>query len=98
MSKGLRPGDSQVYIIRLEGTLSESWSEWFGGMAIEIEETGAMGRTTRLTGALDHSGLHGILASIRDLNLKLISVGYAGAEKPRAGLEADEGSKEGSEM
>jgi hypothetical protein len=98
MSSGLHPADSQVYTIRIEGALSESWSEWFGGMAIEVEETAGMVRATRLTGALDHSGLHGILASIRDLNLKLISVGYAGAEKPRAGLEADEGSKEGSEM
>lgn len=60
-----------VYHIRLEGGLDSRWSEWLDGMQITPLETG----DTLLSGALaDQAALHGLLAKIRDMNLKLISV------------------------
>ena len=61
----------QIFHIRLEGHLDRRWSEWLDGMAITSLENGE----TLLTGPVaDQSALHGLLAKIRDMNLKLISV------------------------
>jgi hypothetical protein len=60
-----------TYSIRLEGHLDQSWSEWLYGMSITSKVNGE----TLLTGVVDdQAALHGLLARIRDLNLKLISV------------------------
>jgi hypothetical protein len=57
--------------IRVEGELPSYWSSWFEGLEIQ---TGSHGETI-LSGPLaDQAALHGILAKIRDLNLRLISV------------------------
>ncbi|MFN2224292.1 MAG: hypothetical protein PVJ75_06865 [Chloroflexota bacterium] len=65
MSKATR------YEIRVEGHLSDSWSSWFEGMAIEPQEGGE----TILSGPLvDEAALHGVLMKIRDLGLPLIQV------------------------
>ena len=79
MTDELLPGSRKVYQIRIEGVLAESWSAWFEGLDLE-HKTGDSGiRTTVLTGTLDQSALHGVLAKIRDLNLKLVSVSASGA-------------------
>ncbi len=60
-----------VYHIRLEGHLDPCWSEWLDGMAMTLLENGE----TLLSGPLaDQTALHGLLAKIRDMNLKLIFV------------------------
>ena len=60
----------RVYQIKMQGRLDESWSGWFGSMAITFE-----GDTTTLTGAVaDQAALRGILSRLWDLNLALISV------------------------
>ena len=57
-------------VIKIKGHLDEHWKEWFDGMDISHE-----GDLTVLSGEIvDKAYLHGILNSIRDLNLKLISV------------------------
>lgn len=67
-----------VYHIRLEEHLDPCWSEWLNGMAISPLESGE----TLLSGPLaDQAALHGLLAKIRDMNLKLISVSRA-LDKP----------------
>lgn len=56
--------------IKLKGHLDKRWEEFFHGMRFFYEED-----TTRITGTLtDDAQLHGVLNTIRDLNLKLISV------------------------
>lgn len=63
--------DQTVYHIRLEGHLAPGWSEWLDGMAITLLESGE----TLLSGPVaDQAALHGLLAKIRDMNLKLVSV------------------------
>ena len=65
------PDQSMVYQIRLKGCLTGQWSEWFGGLAVTLEESG----DTLLTGPVkDQAALHGLLKQIRDLGIPLISV------------------------
>lgn len=74
MTQSRAMGDAELYQIRVRGVLDENWSEWFNGMSITVEQTGDGSRLTVLTGIIDQSALHGMLAKIRNLNLKLVSV------------------------
>ena len=63
------------YEIRVEGELPHDWSSWFEGLEIQCGPHGE----SILSGPLaDQAALHGVLAKIRDLNLKLISVTRGG--------------------
>ncbi len=59
------------YEIRVQGHLPGSWSDYFGGLEIQCDANGQSILSGRLP---DQAALHGVLARIRDLNLKLISV------------------------
>ena len=60
-----------VYEIRVEGHLTERWSDWFDGLAIHNEPSGG----TILSGSfIDQAALFGTLSKIHSLNLTLISV------------------------
>lgn len=60
-----------VYQIRVKGHLGPQWTDWFGGLAVTLEEGG----DTILTGpVVDQAALHGLLRKVRDLGLQLISV------------------------
>lgn len=55
--------------IKIKGQLDASWRDWFDGLEISEEN-----HTILYGDALDEAFVHGVLAKIRDLNLKLISV------------------------
>ena len=60
-----------TYHIRVRGHLDDRWSDWLGGLTIQRRDDG----TTVLAGSVvDQAALHGVLASIRDLGLPLLSV------------------------
>jgi hypothetical protein len=60
-----------VYEIRVEGHLTDRWSDWFEGLAIRNESNDE----TTMTGPLsDQAALYGVLTKIHNLNLILISV------------------------
>jgi hypothetical protein len=64
-----------TYEIVVQGHLDEQSSYWFEGLALTngFDEGGAP--ITTLAGRfVDPAALHGVLATIRDLNLPLISV------------------------
>ena len=63
----------------IRGVLDERWSDWFNGLTIETE-----GSVTTLTGAVDQSGLHGILTRIGDL--MVISVAKIESERKFASI------------
>ena len=67
-------GGAEIYQITVLDTLDEGWSEWFSGMSITVTPSSDGSRQTTLLGNIDQSALHGMLAKIRDLNLKLVSV------------------------
>ena len=63
------------YRIMVEGMLGEEWSERLGGMSIAHTNGEEGVRVTTLVGALaDRSALLGILNTLHDLNLTLLSV------------------------
>jgi len=60
----------RIYEIRVQGRLDPHWTTWFEGLALTYE-----GDCTILRGALvDEAALHGVLAKVRDLNLRLLAV------------------------
>ena len=62
---------SKIHEIRVQGRLDDRWVDWLEGVALTRENDG----TTTLTGPLaDQAALHGVLNTIRDLNLPIISV------------------------
>lgn len=57
--------------VRIQGELDPSWSTVLAGLVVVVEPDG----TTLVSGELpDQAAVHGLLASIRDLGLSLISV------------------------
>jgi len=59
------------YEIRVEGHLTDRWTDWFEGLAIGNDPDGE----TTLSGMLsDQAALFGLLNKIQALNLVLISV------------------------
>ena len=66
----------EYYEIMVQGHLDSLWEQWFEGMTLANVENGESGvACTLISGTVaDQSALHGLLAKIRDLNLKLISV------------------------
>ncbi len=60
-----------LYLVRVEGQLDYSWSDWLGGLSITAQPDGS----TLLTGTLpDQAALHGVLNKLYSLNLPLLSV------------------------
>ncbi len=59
------------YEIRLKGHLDQRWAERFAGLSFSHERDG----TTILAGpVVDQAALHGLLRTVRDLGLPLVSV------------------------
>lgn len=62
---------SFYYEIRVEGQLDSSWSEWFDGLEVASQENGE----TRMAGLIpDQAELHGVLNTVFELRLPLLSV------------------------
>ncbi len=60
-----------IYQIRIKGHLGCTWTDWFGGLTITLEDNG----DTLLTGSVrDQAALYGVLKKLRDLGLPLISI------------------------
>ncbi len=69
----------QCYEIRLKGHLEARWAEWFGGLAITLDENG----DTLLSGPVaDQAALHGLLKKVRDLGMPLVSVSPVEPDPP----------------
>ena len=66
----------EMYEIRVAGHLSTNWAKRFEGLSMRHHPKGE----TVLSGLLDQAALHGVLAKIRDLSLKLISVKRIGED------------------
>lgn len=64
------PDRPAAYQIKAQGMLDETWSDWFGGMAVEFEN----GITTLTGEVTDQAALRGVLCKLWDLNLALISL------------------------
>jgi hypothetical protein len=71
--------DSGRYEIRVQGRLAPRWAALFDGMTLTTEDGGV----TCIRGTVvDQSALHGLLATLRDVGLPLISVEPADQPDP----------------
>ena len=71
------PGFSRqgIYEIVVQGHLDEQSSYWFEGLTLTNGSDKEGAPITTLAGRfVDQAALHGVLATIRDMNLSLISV------------------------
>jgi hypothetical protein len=71
-----------LYEIRLKGHLPDRWAEWFGNVAIGLEDDG----TTRLTcRVIDQAALYSLLKKVRSLGMPLLSVNRIESDKTDGG-------------
>jgi hypothetical protein len=69
--------ENEYYEILVRGQLDSHWSAWFEGLTLTPLENGE----TLIAGPVqDQAALHGILAKIRDLDLRLLAVVLSNAE------------------
>ena len=55
MNGRAQTGAKAFYLIRVKGMLDESWSDWFGGVEMALEQAIDGSPITMLTGTFDHS-------------------------------------------
>jgi hypothetical protein len=71
----LPPNTARTYQIAVEGLITEDWSGWLNGMALDIQQDASGMPLTCLSGVLsDQVALRGLLNRLWDLNLVLRSV------------------------
>ena len=73
-----RPGK---YHIRVHGFLDKSWSERLGGLRITTSSPKGQGSVTELDGQMrDQAELAGVLNTLYELHLSLLSVEFLGED------------------
>jgi hypothetical protein len=71
--------ESGVYEIRVRGHLESRWAAWFDGMTLTHGSDG----TTNISGVVvDQAALHGLLHTLRDTGLPLVSVVQVAPDRP----------------
>lgn len=65
-----------TYTIRVQGPLDATWSEQLGGMRITINGTGRRAVTVLVGRLTDQAALLGVLNTLYELGLPLLSVDY----------------------
>ena len=70
MTNGRNYDQPTSYLIRIQGTIDPTWSDWFGGFTITRQN----GETLLQGEVRDQAALHGILAKINDLGLTIVFV------------------------
>jgi hypothetical protein len=67
-----------IYQIHIQGQISESWSDWLGGLTITPQPEGE----TLLAGPIvDQAALHGIMDKLYAMNLSILSVVQVRADR-----------------
>jgi len=80
--KGLTYDSTATYRIRIQGYLHESWSDRMGGVIIQVESRPDGAPVSVLTGQFqDQAALAGVLSTLYDLGLPLLSVECLAVDK-----------------
>ena len=68
-------GGHSIYHIRVQGNLDQKWADWFEGFVMASRANGQ----TLLSGeVVDQAALHGVLAKVHRLGLRLLLVARTG--------------------
>jgi len=70
MTNGRNYDQPASYLIRIQGTIDQTWSDWFGGFTITPQN----GETVLEGEVIHQAALHGILAKINELGLVILFV------------------------
>jgi len=71
----LKIDQSAIYSIQVAGYLDESWSNRLGGLKISVSDPDENTLITTLSGSLiDQAALFGVLKTLYDMRLPLLSV------------------------
>jgi O-antigen/teichoic acid export membrane protein len=92
VSSEIVPGEPMAYQIRIRGHLGRQWTDWFGRFAITLEPNG----DTLLTGrVVDQAALYGVLRTVRNLGMPLISVSPVepGSCRPGTSVTSEGGNR-----
>ena len=74
-SKRIKLDTPATYRVRFQGSLDQGWADRLGGMEVVVAEAPGAAPVTTLTGRLeDQAALGGVLGTIYDLGLALLSV------------------------
>ena len=65
------PDQPLVYHIRINGHLGPEWTDWFGGATLTRD---ANGETLLTCPVVDQAALYGLLRTVRDSGMVLLSV------------------------
>ena len=66
---------SASYRIRIQGAIDPDWLDRMGGMRFDKESTSAKGTVTTLVGRVaDQAALSGVLKTLYDLRIPILSV------------------------
>lgn len=80
-NKGLTLDSKAAYRIRIQGYLDDSWSDRMGGVAIRVQSRPRETPVTVLTGEFqDQAALAGVLNTLYDLGMPLLSVECLGIQ------------------
>jgi hypothetical protein len=78
-----------IYQIQAQGQLDEDWSDWLSGVKVTFEPASDGVPRTTLTGPVaDQAALRGLLCTLWDLNLTLISVRRIGERGEMEAVES----------
>jgi hypothetical protein len=84
------PAQPTIYQIRIAGHLGRQWADWFGGLAITLDDNGE----TLLTGpVVDQAALLGLLRKVRDVGMPLLSVNRVKPDEAEAPDAKQEGRR-----
>ena len=87
-----------TYRIKVEGKLDESWSDRLGGMRITTHKRKDQTTVTTLIGRVrDQAELTGVLNSLYELHLPILSVENLAEEEGEGVTDPDKSSKSGAE-
>lgn len=68
------PSSGTVYRITVAGHLDRRWADWFGALTIETGSIDDEPVTVLIGPVQDQAALHGLLAKVRDLGLRIDQV------------------------
>ena len=82
----LRIHEPATYVVRVQGVLDESWSDYCGGLSVVTEATPRGYPVTTLSGRLaDQAALMGVLNHLYMLGLPLLFVEWIHSDRPISG-------------